>query len=179
MSIKVVHRLYWDFEHEERWLNEQAALGWHLARYSLGSYRFEQREPKAFVYRIELLPAARGSAASHEYLSLLADSAVETVSTYMRWVYLRRPAAMGAFELFTDLESRVLHYRRVLAFFSVILAALACSAAALIAISGRSGGLALDLPLIIVAVALVLIAVPTVRLSRRVRLLKDQRQIFE
>ena len=179
MSVKVVHRLYWDFEREERWLNEQAALGWHLVRYSLGGYRFEQGEPGAFIYRIELLPAGRGSAASRDYLSLLAESGIEMVSTYMRWVYLRRPAALGAFELFTDLESRIGHYRRVVGFLSVILAALACSAAALIVTSGRSGGVVLDLSLVLVVVALVLITVPTVRLSRRVHVLRSQRQIYE
>jgi len=179
MSVKTVYRLYWDFEREERWLNAQAARGWELVRYRLGAYSFESGEPGAFVYRIELLPGSRKSAASREYLSLLADSGVETVSTYLRWVYLRRPAEMGAFELFTDLESRIGHYRRVLAFFGVILAALVAGAAGLIVTSGSSGGLALDLPLVIVAVAMVLIAVPTVRLSRRVRSLRSQRQIFE
>lgn len=179
MSVKVVHRLYLDFEREERWLNEQGALGWHLVRYSLGSYRFEQGAPGAFFYRIELLPAGRNSTASRDYLSLLADSGIEMVSTYMRWIYLRGPAASGPFELFTDLESRIGHYRRVLGFFGVILAALVCSAASLIVTSGSSGGVVRYLPLSIVALALILIAVPTVRFSRHLRSLKGQRQIYE
>ena len=179
MSGKVVHRLYWDFEREERWLNEQASQGWHLVRYSLGSYHFEEGEPGAWIYRIELLAAGRRSAPSREYLSLLQDTGVETVSTYMRWVYLRRPAALGSFELFSDLESRIAHYRRVLGLFGVMLAALTCCAASLIVSSGHSAGVVLDLPLIIVAGALVVLAVQTVRLSRRVRWLRGQRQIYE
>ena len=179
MSVRTVHRLYYDFEREERWLNEQAAQGWNFVRYGWGGYRFEQGEPDAFVYRIELLPASPKSAASRDYLALLADSGAETVCTWMRWVYLRRPAALGAFELFTDLESRIAHYRRVLGFLGVLIAALVCGASSIIVTSGQSGGVALWVPLALVVLAIVLIAVPSVRLSRRVRSLRGQRQIFE
>jgi len=179
MSDKVVHRLYIDYEREERWLNEQAARGWHLRHYRFGSYRFEEGEPGAWTYRVELLPAGRGSAASRQYLELLAESGAELVGSHLRWVYLRRSAAMGPFELFTDLESRIGHYRRVLGLFGVLLAALTACAASLIVNAAGAGGVALDLPLIIVVAAAALLAVQTVRLSRRVRSLRTQRQIFE
>jgi hypothetical protein len=179
MSGRVVHKLYWDFEREERWLNEMASEGWQLERYRLGRYQFGPGEPGAWIYRIELLPAALRSGASREYLSLLQDAGVEIVSSHVRWVYLRRRAALGPFELFTDLESRIAHYQRVLGLFGVILAALAAAAGSLVVSSRHSGGLALDLPLIIVAAAMVVLAVQTVRLSRRVRSLRAQRQIYE
>ena len=51
-----------------------ASRGWHLVGYRLGGYRFEQGEPGAWIYRIELLPADPRSAASQEYLTLLLDS---------------------------------------------------------------------------------------------------------
>ena len=124
MRGKVVHRLYWDFEKEESWLNEMAARGLNLVRYSLGSYHFEQDEPGKWIYRIELLPSRPRSEPGRKYLSFLRGTAVEIVSTHLRWVYLRRPAALGPFELFSDLESRIGHYRRVLTLFTVILAAL-------------------------------------------------------
>jgi len=179
MSSKAVYRLYVDFEREERWLNQQAARGWHLVRYNLGSYHFEQGQPGAWIYRIELLPGGPHSAASREYLALLQESGVEVVTTHARWVYLRRRAALGAFELFSDLESRIGHYRRVLGFFSFLLAAMACSVASLIVVSGDSGGLAFEIPLLIVVVFMAALAVQTVRLSRRVRALRSQRQIYE
>jgi len=177
MTARVVHRLYWDFEKEERWLNEMAAKGWNLVRYSLGSYRFESGEPGTWVYRIELLPGGRRRAASREYLTLLRDTGVETVATYMRWVYLRRLAARGAFELFTDLESRIAHYRRVLRLFAGLLAALVAVEAGLIVNNG--GGVAFVAPLVIVLAGTVVLAVQTVRLQRRVRSLTAQRQVYE
>ena len=94
-------------------------------RYRLGSYHFEEGEPGAWVYRIELLPKpSRQRGEGREYLSFLRGTGVEVVSTHLRWVYLRRPAALGPFELFSDLESRIGHYRRVLTLFTVIIAAL-------------------------------------------------------
>jgi hypothetical protein len=179
MSDKVVHRLYFDYEREEKWLNEQAARGWALRRYRFGSYYFTEGEPGAWIYRVELLPAGRGSAAGRQYLELLAETGAELVGSHLRWVYLRRSAALGPFELFTDLESRIGHYRRVLGLFGVLLAALAACAASLIVNEAGSGGVILDLPLAIVAVAAALLAVQTVRLSRRVHSLRSQRQIYE
>lgn len=56
MSAQTVHKLYWDFEREERWLNGKAAQGENLIRYRWGTYTFEQGAPGEWTYRIELLP---------------------------------------------------------------------------------------------------------------------------
>lgn len=179
MSDKVVHRLFWDYEKEERWLNEMASRGRHLVRYRFGSYHFEEGEPGEWIYRIELLPADPRNAASQEYLALLLDSGAEAVSTHARWVYLRRPAAMGPFVLFTDLESRIGHYRRVLKLLTTALATLVGCAGSLFVVSGQSGGLAFQIPLAILAVAIVMLALQAVRVSRRAKRLRAQLLVHE
>jgi hypothetical protein len=179
MSGKVVHRFYSDYEKEERWLNEMASQGWHLVRYRLGGYHFEQGEPGEWIYRIELLPAEPRSAESQEYLSLLLDTGAEAVTTHARWVYLRRPAALGPFELFSDLESRIGHYRRVLKLLTTALATLVGCAGALFVVSGPSGGLAFQIPMVIVAVAIVVLVVQALRVSRRMKGLEAQLLVHE
>jgi hypothetical protein len=179
MRGEVVHRLYWDFEKEERWLNEMAAKGWQLGRYSLGTYHFEPGEAGHWIYRIELLSSAPRSPAGREYLAFLRDTGVETVSTYLNWAYLRRLAASGSFDLFSDLESRITHYRRILRLFTAVLAALVAAATACVVSAGNSGGLVLVVPLVLVATVGAGIAVQTVRLARRVRSLTVQRQVYE
>ena len=179
MSGKVVYRLYMDYEKEERWLNEMASRGWRFTGRRLGGYRFEKGEPGEWFYRIELLPAEPGSAASREYLSLLLDTGADVVSTQARWVYLRRPAALGPFVLFSDLESRIGHYRRVLKLLTTALATLVCCAGALFVVSGESGGLAFQIPMVILAVAMVALAVQAVRVSRRAKRLEAQLLIHE
>jgi hypothetical protein len=179
MSGKVVHRFYWDYEKEERWLNEMASRGWHFTGHRRGGYHFEQGEPGEWIYRIELLPADPGSAASQEYLSLLLDTGAEAVTTRARWVYLRRPAALGSFELFSDLESRIGHYRRVLKLLTTALATLVGCAGALFVVSGESGGLAFQIPMVILALAMVVLAVQAVRALRRARGLEAQLLVHE
>ena len=179
MSGKFAVRLCWDFENEERWLNEMAAKGWLLTRHSWGTYRFEPGEPGTWIYRIQLLPGRPGSAASREYLSFLPKTGVEVVSTSMNWVYVRRPAALGAFELFSDLESRIAHYRRVLALFTVLIAALVPLVVSSMLSAGHSTGVIEVGALVIVSAVVVLLAVQDVRLARRVSSLKAQRQVYE
>jgi len=179
MSGKVVYRFYSDYEKEERWLNEMASRGWHLVRYRLGGYHFEEGRPGTWIYRIELLPADPRSAASQEYLSLLLETGAEVVSTHARWVYLRRSAAMGPFVLFSDLESRIGHYRRVLKLLTTALATLVGCAGALFVVSGQSGGLAFQIPMVILAVAMLALAVQAVRVSRRARRLEAQLLVHE
>ncbi len=179
MSGKVVYRLYWDYEREERWLNEMSSRGWQFVRYVLGRYHFERGKPGEWIYRIELLPGNPGSAAAQEYLSLLKQSGAEAVSTSARWVYLRRAATMGPFQLFTDLESRIGHYQRVLKFLTTALGALIGCIGALIVVSSESGGFAFLIPLVITAAAIAVLAVQAARVWRRARSLSRQRQIYE
>jgi hypothetical protein len=115
--------MYMDFEREERWLNEMAAAGWNLTRYTWCRYVFAEGAPGTYQYRIQLLPDSVSATESRQYLGFLEDAGVEMVATYQRWVYLRKPADSEPFDLFSDRESRVAHHKRVATLFGVIVAA--------------------------------------------------------
>lgn len=156
-----------------------AGGGWHFVGRRRGGCHFEQGEPGAWIYRIEALPAEPKKAASREYLALLQDTGAETVMTRASWAYLRRPAAMGPFELFSDLESRVEHYRRVVKVFTGALATLVACAGGLFVVSHESGGLAFTIPMVIVAAAIALLAFQAVRVSRRAKRLEARLLVHE
>jgi hypothetical protein len=80
VSTTTIHKLYWDFEKEERWLNEMAAKGLDLVGYSWGTYRFEHGTPGEWTYRIELLPETPAKSASLEYLSFTPLTVVNVVN---------------------------------------------------------------------------------------------------
>ena len=124
MNVTTVRKLYWNFEKEERWLNEMAANGQALRHYSWGTYRFETSRPAEWTYRIELLPDVASKPASQEYLAFMADTGAQAVAIYQRWVYFRKPSVDGTFEVFSDLDSRIAHYKRVLLMFTSLFAAL-------------------------------------------------------
>ena len=45
----------------------------------------------------------------------MEDNGVEYVTSYMRWVYFRKKAADGIFDIYSDIDSRIGHYKRVIA----------------------------------------------------------------
>ena len=96
-----------DYEKEEKWLNEMAAKGMSLYSFFFGKYTFEETEPGKYIYQIELLENLPTSPDSVAYLRFLEDTGVVCVASVFRWVYLRKEAASGPFELYTDIDSKI------------------------------------------------------------------------
>jgi len=181
MKQRVVFKLYWDFEKEERWLNRMATNGQALVRRTWCTYTFEQCAPGEWIYRIELLPQGVRRPASQEYLAFAADAGVDTVATQDRWVYFRKPAADGPFEVFSDRDSRIAHYRRVLALLTSLFAALVPITASNVINSAR-GRLPLGLAYPVFTLLLVtevILATQAVRVAQRLRHLEAERRVFE
>ena len=107
---KYALRYYYDFEKAEAWLNEMAGRGWMMESAFAGLFRFSKGIPGEYIYRVELLPwGARRSS----YLRFLEETGVEVVDIWVRWAVYRRRASEGAFEIYTDADSRIAHFRRV------------------------------------------------------------------
>jgi len=125
---KSVWKAFYDEQKEERWLNEMSAKGYALTNYTWMHYRFEDAAPGEYIYRIELLDNDIKTKESLAYLDFLKQSDVEFVASYMRWVYLRKKAADGPFEVYTDNESKLAYLKRLSNFyltFGLVLAAMA------------------------------------------------------
>ena len=119
---KIVKKAYWNPEKEQTWLNEMAAKGLALSDYSCWRYVFEETKPGEFIYRIDLLEQDPRHLESEVFLKFLEDSGVQVVATYFKWVYLRKKAADGPFEVYSDIESRIRLYRRILRFWISLIA---------------------------------------------------------
>ena len=109
----VVYKLLFDFEKEEKWINQMAAKGMNFVHYSIGRYLFEEGKSGEYSYRIELLKHYPSNPESIAYIRFMEDLGIECVATYAYWVYFRKKATEGPFDLFSDYESRILHYKRV------------------------------------------------------------------
>jgi len=117
----IVRKAYWNYEKEEKWLNEMSAKGMALTDYSWCRYVFEQAQNNEYIYRIELLKYLPTHAESIAYIKFLEENGVECVATYMRWIYLRKKASEGAFDIYSDIESKITHYKRILIFWNTIM----------------------------------------------------------
>ncbi|MEA4938260.1 MAG: DUF2812 domain-containing protein [Christensenella sp.] len=184
----IVYKAYWNFEKEERWLNDMAAKGLALTDYTWCRYAFEETPRGQYLYRIELLENLPSHPESQAYLRFLEENGVEVVTSYMRWVYLRRDAADGPFDIYTDLNSQIQHYKRVSTFLNAMTAIEwsvgACNLAVGIAnlvVDGQlgnfsNGNFVLGVCLVALGFMFFFLGMP---IRRKIRALKKQQAITE
>lgn len=109
----IIRKSFWDYENEEKWINEMSAKGMALTDYSWRRYVFEETPNNQYIYRLELLENVPTHPESIAYLKFLEENGIECVTSYMRWVYLRKKATEGSFDIYTDIDSKIRHFKRI------------------------------------------------------------------
>ncbi len=104
----------WDFDKEEKWLNDMSAKGLQLCDVGFSKYVFEEGLPGEYVYRLELLDNSPNHTESVQYIRFIEDTGAEQIGSLMRWVYFRKRAGGNGFNLFSDIDSRIAHLNRIL-----------------------------------------------------------------
>lgn len=109
METKTVRKVFavWDFDKEEEWLNSMAQEGWALKKVGFCKYVFERTEPGEYIIRLAMHDA------DEEYMELMRESGAEYVGRVLQWLYFRKKAELGEFELFSDIDSRINHLNRI------------------------------------------------------------------
>ena len=97
----------WDFDKEERWLNEMAQNGWALDGVGYCRYEFVRCEPGEYTIRLEMHPKDQA------YEDFMQETGAEKIGRVMQWIYFRRKAEDGPFDIFSDLDSRIGHLDRI------------------------------------------------------------------
>ena len=111
-------RLYLDKDKETTWINEMAAQGYALTGYCMGFYKFEESEPGKYTYQIDF--GDKMFAVDENYREFMAENNIEIVSLWGYWIILRKLACDGEFELYTDVDSSIEHYTKILKMFKVV-----------------------------------------------------------
>ncbi|MCM1026602.1 MAG: DUF2812 domain-containing protein [Roseburia sp.] len=112
-------RWYYDTDRETEWLNEMAEKGYAMEGFFLGFYFFEECTPGKYLYQIDF--SEEFGHVHSAYREFLAETGVEIIKIWGFWVYLRKRAEEGPFELYSDVESRVDHYKKICRIFQVAL----------------------------------------------------------
>ena len=116
----------WQDEQEEAWLRSMSQKGWHLSSIGLPCiYGFRAGESRDYIYRLDYQTFPKKD--RQEYLQLFHDAGWEYIGEMSTWQYFRKEVKEGeTLEIFTDVESKVTKYKRVLAFlaFFVIIEAM-------------------------------------------------------
>jgi len=169
-----VRKVYINYEREEKWLNDMSAKGLALRDYSWIRYVFEDAPKGEYIYRIELLDHMPSHPESRRYIEFLEETGVEFVASYMRWVYFRKKAADGPFDLYSDIDSKINHYKRIFTLWATLAFAEFCIGFSNISIGidrqGISGvNFILGLGLFALGLTLLVLALSTWRKMRRLR----------
>lgn len=147
-------KLLFNKDEETVWINDLAGQGWAMRSFFLGFYSFERCQPGEYLYQIDF--ADKFGHLSRDYREFMEEMGVEIVCQWGFWVILRRHAQEGPFELYTDVESTIEHYRKIRTMFkAVTLIEIICFFVQLIATFSGSVGTLL-MTLIILALILVL-----------------------
>ena len=111
MKRKIIKKWFWvwDFDKEEKWLNEMAQSGWALDKVGFCKFEFVQCEAGEYTVRLEMLEDAPDAEKSRDYISFVEDMGAEYIGNVIKWVYFRKKTADGEFKLFSDLSSQMKH----------------------------------------------------------------------
>ena len=104
----------WDFEKEEKWLNKMSSIGLQLVGVGFRRYVFDDGIQGEFSYRMEMLGRFSTNPESISYIHFLEDAGIEHIGSINRWAYFRRKASEGSFDLFSDLDSRIKHLKKII-----------------------------------------------------------------
>ncbi len=116
--MKTVKKAFLDYEKEEKWLNEMCAEGWALVGHAGWRYDFQECEPGQYISRIELLKEPVNK--SIDYVQFMQDLGAEMVTHTGNWTYFRKKAEDGSFNIYSDMDSRLSHYRMLNAIWTAI-----------------------------------------------------------
>ncbi len=122
-EIKRVLRPFWaswQDNEEERWLGRMARQGWHLVKGGI-LFTFRRGESKEVLYRLDY--RVREELERGEYRRLFRDAGWEHVCDFGPWHYFRADAAACVSEIYSDTDSLIGKYRRLLRVLAILGAA--------------------------------------------------------
>ena len=122
---QTIRKLFWtwDFDKEEKWLNEMAAKGLCLVSVGFCRFEFEDCEPGEYKICLQLMEKMPNHPESRKYIEFLESTGAEHIGSFTRWAYFRKKASEGDFELFSDNASRIKHLSAIISLIAIITAA--------------------------------------------------------
>ncbi|MBQ8554575.1 MAG: DUF2812 domain-containing protein [Clostridia bacterium] len=117
----------WEYDKEEKWLDDMAAKGKALVSARYLTYEFEDSEPGEYAIRLEMLEHMPDSEEGRQYIAFVEETGAEYVGKVMKWVYFRKKKELGAFELHGDNATRLKHLKGIIALLTSLGVVNACA----------------------------------------------------
>lgn len=147
-------RLYFDKDKETEWLNGMAERGYAMTGFFAAFYKFEKCEPGEWEYQIDF--GSKLFAVADDYREFMESAGIEVIQPWGFWIILRRKKMEEPFQLYTDVDSSIEHYKKIRTMFKVatVLELICFMAEAFCAASGADIGYWFMLLLAVIIIAL-------------------------
>ena len=93
-------------EEMERYLNKMSHEGWQCCEIVRDELRFVRGEQDEYIYRVQYFYESRDGE-KDDYLRTLGETGAALVGEYGEALILRKKTSDGAFELYSDLDSKI------------------------------------------------------------------------
>ncbi len=113
-------RMFFDKNKEIAWMNEMAEKGYALKKFFAGICVFEECMPGEWEYQIDIGKSLFSSL--DDYKAFMKEQEIEVVFQWGVWIILRKKKSENKFELYTDLDSTIDFYSRILRMFKIVTA---------------------------------------------------------
>lgn len=111
-------RLSFDKDKIIRWLNQLSEKGYAMTSFFAGFFSFETCEPGKYIYQIDF--SEKFFRITQNYREFMEEQDVEILQCWGPWIYLRKETAKGDFQMFTDIDSQIVHYTKRLIMFKIV-----------------------------------------------------------
>lgn len=109
----------WNYELEEKWLQDMAKSGWMLEDYCFIRYKFSLSKPGDYVYRIDFRSNRKNELT--EYLHLFRSAGWEHIVSCANWQYFRIPEDRFTTDIYSDPTSKIDKFKRMVGFSCLLL----------------------------------------------------------
>ena len=116
---------------------------------------------------------------SMQYIRFLEDTGVEHIGSIMRWVYFRKKTSGDAFDLYSDIGSRISHLNRMLLLLGVLMAANAINTFNMLHSWIRAGAFLAPTTAVITFAVFLLVGYGFIRIFIKKRKLKKEKLLRE
>lgn len=117
--MKKVYKLIfpWNYEKEEKWLNQMSDQGYCLRAVKWFRYEFDECEPGRYYYRQDFQTFSmpddkKGS--QQDYVNFMEGTGAKLVCNYSNWLYVKKRKSEGEFQIYSDHSSRIQYINRLL-----------------------------------------------------------------
>lgn len=121
------------------------------------------------------------SSEKKDYFEFLKDSGITIINELGGWVYMKRAAVEGPFEIYTDTKSKIAYFKRMLSIFSWLFFINAWMGIANLSVlwDKAKGRVIKPTMGVFNILAALLIAYPLIKIIQRKKGLEKQQQFFE